>query len=515
MFKSHLYENSVERPVALELVLLAVLLVGTLFLCSYHLETYPAPWFDEGLGFQPAKNLVLYGEYGLRSSEGFQLFHPAIQTGPTVLLPMALAFRILGFGILQARSIIVLYSILAVFSFYRLVRSMHNRWVAFLASLLLISTFDHEFLSFIFMSRQVLAEVPALAFFWLGTLLWFRAWKSARWLALIWPGLFWGLAMLTKVQFALMLPAALIIFWLFDRISSRGLQIRHVLVPVLVSGLCVSIWYGIQILTLGFDDFWQQTMALGSAGRMHFLNFSPRRMASAVFQLLGSQLILFGLPGMLYIVGSGLRKREESEHRQVFLVVFTIVWLGWYAFLSIGWIRYAFVPAAMSTIFTARLLVDLWGWANQRHRACLQRLAFDPRRLAVGGMTVMLILSGMLPLVKKIVQSPDSGLRGLAHYLNTNVPEDVVIESWEWEIDLLTNHHYHHPPYEVTNAFTESLWYGSPISHDRYDFLVFRPAYLIEGPFAKWTGVYPQDFLRDKCTLVITIGEYDLYRVEE
>jgi 4-amino-4-deoxy-L-arabinose transferase-like glycosyltransferase len=160
-------KNNVKRSVGLELVLLAVLLVGALFLCSYRLETYPAPWFDEGLGFQPAKNFVFYGEYGLRSSEGFQSFHPAIQTGPTVLLPIALVFRVFGFGILQARSIIVIYSILAMLSFYALIRSTCNRWVALLASLLLISTFDHEFTSFIFMSRQVLAEVD-LARFALG-----------------------------------------------------------------------------------------------------------------------------------------------------------------------------------------------------------------------------------------------------------------------------------------------------------------------------------------------------------
>ncbi len=248
---------------------------------------------------------------------------------------------------------------------------------------------------------------------------------------------------------------------------------------------------------------------------MHFLNLSPRRMMSAIFQLLGSQLVLFGLPGMLYIIGSSLQKREEGEHYQVFLVAFTIVWLGWYVFLSIGWMRYAFVPAVMSTIFTARLLADLWSWINQHHQVCPRRLTFDPKRLAVGGMIVMLILSGMLPLVKQIVQSPDSGLREMAHYLNTNVPDDVVIESWEWEVDLLTDHTYHHPPYEVTNAYTEQIWYGVPVPPNTYDLQAFRPVYLIVGPFAKWTGLYPQEFLEEECTLLLGAGEYDLYKVEE
>lgn len=503
-----------RRANGVEAILIIGIFICILLLCLYRLETYPAPGFDEGLNFQAAKNVALDGQYGLRSTEGFVGFHPALQTGPTVLLPVALVFRLAGTGVLQARLVSVFYTVLALAVFYWLVRKICDRKVAFLASLLLIFTFDHEFTSFVFMGRQMLGEIPALAFFWMGTLLWFRAWKSPRWVALVCPGLLWGLAMLTKVQFALVLPAALLLFWLFDRISHKKLQIRQILVSVLVSGLCVLVWYGYQVLSLGFADFWQQSTELGSAGVMHFCNLSPRRMVNVVLQLLGSQLILFGLPGMLYIVGSNLQKREESEHHQVFLVTFTIVWLGWYTFLSIGWVRYAFVPATMSTIFTARLLADLWGWTNQHHQACLQRLALDPRHLAVGGMTVMLILSGMLPLVKEIVQSPDNGLRELAHYLNTNVPDDVVIESWEWEVDLLTEHIYHHPPYEVTNAYTEQIWYDVPVPPNMYDFQVFRPMYLIVGPFAKWTGLYPRDFLEEKCTLLVSAGEYDLYRVE-
>jgi len=484
------------------------------FLMFYNLERYPAPWFDEGLNLQAAKNVALHGQYGLHSMEGFVAFHPAIQTGPTVVLPIAATFRLAGVGILQARVVVVFYTILALAAFYCLVRKTHNRRVALLASLLLIFTFDHESTSFIVMGRQVLGEVPTLAFLWLGVLVWFRAGENHRWSTLIGSGALWGLAMLTKVQCALILPVALIVFWLFDRVTKKELRIRQVLVPILVGGLCVSVWYGYQMLILGIADFWQQSTALGSAGVMHFLRISPRRTLGSLIQLSGSQLILFGLPGMLYTIGLGLRRREKSTHRRIFLVVFTLVWLGWYALLSIGWMRYAFVPAVMSTIFTAQLLMDLRDWAGQRYQDCPQRPTFGLRQLAIGGIVVMLLSSGMLPLVKKIVQAPDNGLQEFAHYLNANIPQDAVIESWEWEVDLLTDRTYHHPPYEITNALTERMWYGAPVSPQVYDFLAFHPDYLIRGPFARWTGIYPQDLLQ-YCSLVVTIGEYELYRVEE
>jgi 4-amino-4-deoxy-L-arabinose transferase-like glycosyltransferase len=502
-----------ESANKVEVILVACLIMCVLFLCLYRLEIYPAPWFDEGLVLQAAKNMAFTGRYELCSTEGCVKFHPAIQTGPTVLLPMALVFRFGGAGILQSRLLIVAYAILALAIFYWLVRTLCDRKVAFLASLLLIFTFDHEFTSFVLMGRQVLAEIPALAFFWLGTFVWIRAWQGSRWLGLVWAGLLWGLAMLTKVQFALMLPVTLVVFWLFDRISSKRLAVHHIVVPMLVSGGCMLIWYGYQIFSLGFADFWQQTMALGSAGGLHFLHFSPRRTVSAILQLMDSSLLILGLPGMLYVVLSSLQSGAERERQQVFLVVFVAVWLGWYAFLSIGWMRYAFVPAVMSTIFSARLLGDLWNWAGQRRRMLARWLPLTSGQVAVGGMIVMLLISGLVPMAKRIAESPDSGLQDLAQYLNAHIPTEAVIESWEWEVDLLTDHAYHHPPYDVTNAFTEHLWYGTPVSPDMYDPMDFYPEYLIVGRFAKWTGVYSQELCEQRSTLVKSFGEYDLYKI--
>jgi hypothetical protein len=190
-----------------------------------------------------------------------------------------------------------------------------------------------------------------------------------------------------------------------------------------------------------------------------------------------------------------------------------VVWLGWYALGSIGWMRYAFVPAATSTIFAARLLGDGWDWARQRGHVLGGRLPRTPGQVAVGGVIVALLLSGLVPLVRQIVQSPDSGLRELAQFLNAHVPTDVVVESWEWEVDLVTDHTYHHPPYEITNAFTEQVWYGTPAPTGIYDPLVARPAYLVVGSFARWTGIYSREFLERTCVLVGSFGEYTLCKV--
>ena len=89
-----------------------------------------------------------------------------------------------------------------------------------------------------------------------------------------------------------------------------------------------------------------------------------------------------------------------------------------------------------------------------------------------------------------------------------------MIESYEYELDILTNHTYHHPPEPLVTLATKYVYAGEPYPAEFYDFQAFRPAYIIIGPFAKWTGIYPSKFLREKCTLLVSAGEYDLYRVE-
>jgi 4-amino-4-deoxy-L-arabinose transferase-like glycosyltransferase len=110
------------RANRLEAIPIAGLVICILPLCLHRLGICPAPWFDEGLNFRAAKNIALNGHYGLRSAEGFVGFHPAIQTGPTVLLPMALVFRLAGTGVVQARLVTVFYTVLALAIFYVLAR---------------------------------------------------------------------------------------------------------------------------------------------------------------------------------------------------------------------------------------------------------------------------------------------------------------------------------------------------------------------------------------------------------
>jgi hypothetical protein len=88
-----------------------------------------------------------------------------------------------------------------------------------------------------------------------------------------------------------------------------------------------------------------------------------------------------------------------------------------------------------------------------------------------------------------------------------------VIESYEYELDIFSDHVYHHPPEPLITLATKHVYAGTPYPEGFYDPLDHDPAYLVVGPFAKWTEVYPPSFIQQNAELVHTEGHYDLYRV--
>jgi len=496
----------------------SIILVGLVvcFLAFYNLENYPPMWFDEGLNLQPPKNLLLYGQYALRSSEGFRVFDPALQTGPTVLLPIALIFKLVGIGLFQARLVVVIYALLMLVSLYGVTAAIFDRRTALIAGLLLILVSDHEFLSFTFMSRQVLGEVPALFFLLSGTWLWFRAWEYPRWRLLLLSGALFGLAVVTKVQFALMIPAAAICLWLTDRLWVRKLSLHKVVLPMLAMGFLMLLWYGLQSCILGAERFASNVSVLREGSGIHILSFSPLSALPAIWRLRNSHLLILGLLGMIYTLSLG--GRGWANLVVVFLVLFVLVWLGWYALFSIGWMRYAFVPVALCSIFAAKLIRDvtkmLPGDSETWRAASLTQRV----RMILAGVVILIIslivIGSGFSLAADVVGVSSNPAKQMAYYLDEHVPTDVVIESWEWELDLWTQHTYHHPATDITNPLTEHVWHGVPYSPEAYDFVSFSPSYLINGPFSKWTGIYTQDLLEREYPLVVSVGQYDLYKVD-
>jgi 4-amino-4-deoxy-L-arabinose transferase-like glycosyltransferase len=487
----------------------------------WNLDTYPPIWFVEGIHLQSPKNLVLYGEYALRESGVFYHFNSSVSTGPPLSLPIAFAFRVIGIDLWQARFVTVIYLILTTVVFYKLAHQLYGSRVGLLALGLIVAS---PGLGFVPLGRQVMGEVPSLFFFLLGTLGWVYATRRRQPLLLILAGLALGLAMITKNVYTLILPACWLLLWVIDRWRYRQLNFSYFLLPLSISLACLAAWYVYQFVSSGSTTFQQSILETGASASRSIFVFAPAQMLVSLKFLLGPNFYLaFGVPGLIYNIYLTIRGRQRLlELQRALLLVITVVWLVWYVFISVGWQRYAFPALMITALFAARLFLDL----GSRLARLIQSRANEKRRAIAPvinglGLVAIMTLFAFLPFYRTslyeeavaILSGNDTTVRRFANYLTTHVGPHVLIESWEWQIDFLTDHMYHHPPPSMLDVMVRHVFLGGLYFFDMYDFEQHHPDYIINGPFSKWTGLYPPDYLSQECTLVVSIGEYDLYKV--
>lgn len=120
----------------------ALLLVMAGGLLLVNLTTYPLPWFDEGYFMAVAKTLVRDGLYALPDSAGPWVMDPSITTGPSIIVPLALVFKLFGVGILQARLTAVMFGLLGLLAYSLLARRLVGAAWLVAALLLLAATLN-------------------------------------------------------------------------------------------------------------------------------------------------------------------------------------------------------------------------------------------------------------------------------------------------------------------------------------------------------------------------------------
>jgi hypothetical protein len=115
--------------------------------------------------------------------------------------------------------------------------------------------------------------------------------------------------------------------------------------------------------------------------------------------------------------------------------------------------------------------------------------------------------------MRNILAYRDTSAIQLAEFMETNIPPEAVIESWEWEIDALTSSlTYHHPTNVWVDRKTAEIHFGDVI-HDPYDPFEYQPSYLIDGPFSKFTDMYSDVISEGCCVEIFAAREYTLYQV--
>jgi len=503
----------------LEKVSLFILMVVAAFLVFHNLKFNPRPWHDEGSALSVPKTLVEDGVYAGKSSDGYQTFGAVQSVGPTLLLPVALSFKFFGIGLVQGRIVGAIYALLALFAFYALGRELFGWQTAFLSAVILLGSPAARFL---FYGRQVLGEVPAFGFFLSGWLAWLQGERSERrWLYLI-AGLLIGMAMVTKSSYIFIGFATIASLLVLDLFVYRQRKTAALMLTGLMALICVMVWTGWQWVYFGADTFYENVAKLRQLADSTTGFNLPTTVAALKF-LVGAESGHFyywwGFPSLIYVGLLSLR-RDHRSLTLASLLNFSLFWLGYYLLWSVPWVSYIFAPAATSALFVGKLWYDLLSsirvsWGRILSSARLDVQVEASLKLAATAALGLMILYPFQSIVRLNVLHQDHTPYQVAAFLNERVDPDSIVETWERELGVLTDHRYHFPDQALLARTHAAIYRGG-----LYDYALgadyfqrYRPSYLVVGWFARWTGIYDANFLAEHGELLTTIGEYEIYEL--
>lgn len=535
------------RKLDWERLFLILFVIISPILVFYNLELNPRPWHDEGSSLSIPKTLVENGVYATRNSDGYQTFGPVQSIGPTVVLPVALSFKFFGVGLLQGRIVSATYAVLTLWIFLYSGYYLFGRGTALLAVGLMLGS---PAAGYLLNGRQVLGEAPALGFFLAGWLMWAQGVNTDKKWYYGLAGLLIGLAMITKSQYIILGMATLGLLVVLDFAYYRQGIYKWLIVVACVAAACVAGWLIWQINYFGAETFNENASKMSQLAKST-VGFNLTSTIDALRFLFGSGsghfYFFWGWPALLY-VGVLSFKRNKQGLVLAFLTIFTWLWLAYFSFLIIPWFRYFFPAGVLGGLFVAKLFSDLakslWisgkeFWDEFRQVKMDALTIISPNVLisigAVAGLATIIL--GMGYQLQKVIRSDVLDKYGadeivnsnppqyyapqeITDYLNQYIEKDKVIETWERELGVLTEHNYHYPDQVMLAQVHSRLYRGGNDMYSLGDeyFAQVHPDYLIIGWYSRLNNIYNMDTVEKHGDKIASFGSgewrYDVYKLE-
>lgn len=485
-----------------------VLFIGYIaFILLYNLLQWPPPWYDEATVLRVSKNFAFNGVYADYSSDGNRYTGPLMSVGPTVLLPIAMGYKLFGVSIELARLVMVFYSVLTLLAVYGLGIVLFNKRFAFLAVVLFVAIPPIE--QFI---RTVLGEIPSLFFLFAGLWLWMRD-ERPNWVVLMGSGVLLGLGSITKTQMGVCILAALVAATLLNFIWFRSRRWVYFVVPTVVAGIILAGWmyYTANILGTGDRNFAadadliRKTTAVALAPSFEVIRINVTKLLE--WNVLFVPALVLGLIFLF--------RRDKEGQQWTTLYLLVLASTGFFV-ASNGSFRYLYPAQALIVVFIAYILYQLLiafpvNW--QGLRAIWRGKTLSASTLL--SFMVLALIVGMLvlPVYRKtsnVIFDADSYAYKVVDYLKANFPPRTLIETTEAQISLLTDHIYHEPP----DSFRVERMMEDHLGIKRIKLYDFRewvdPDLVIVGPTAGVRETYPDKHLADY-PLIKQFGPYRIY----
>lgn len=500
--------------------LIIIILVGSI-LSFCNLRAYipgtatHALWFDEGMNLMVPANFVLYGEYGLWSETGdFVSFPAEISTGPVVLLPISLSFKLFGIGLWQGRMVMGVYLLLLMISFYTLVKWIYDEFTGILAlGFLLTGAIGNPFAnqSYPFEpvthSRYVIGEVPGFFYFTLGACIWFftlqnrNKGNNRNSIGFIFTGIAFGLAIQAKMIYFLIL-VAFVLWSLISRqnFSDMLIVLGGAIVPGIIwalyqVSLSKEITFG-TINILGWHNY--DATAVGTLTSVKDLLLRLRN-------LIGWGFFVLGIPAMLYEMIYLKSDSSQNYHNpkyviRGFLIVFTIIWLGWYWISILGRVRHSLAAAFTINIFVASFFVAMSGglpiaWQTLKQGWNKFSFWFEySRPICVFFLMCLILLNPAMRLVKNSLVERDDSPYQVAEFLSRSGRPSII--GSERELDFLLGY-----------RLFDLIWRKELKLPTRIDFI------LCGSQTRNWLEKCPPDNLFQNYQEVFSSGDYKVYKL--
>jgi len=370
----------------------------------------------------------------------------------------------------------LVYALLAALGLYRLAAALFGPTTAVLAVLVLCASGEAGPAS----TRAVVGEIAALAYLFWGAVIFAKARRGGSVSDDVAAGGLFGLAVLTKGQFGLLIPA-LIGAWLVTR-QTAGFGFRRLAAVLGALVAPVAAWQLLQLISLGWPSYLEhlqeQRAALSVSANAPLLSETWNNAQ----YVLSSPVLILGLIGLAYVLWR--TKIVGAPAERLILPFFAVLWLVWFLSFSVGYARYAIPLIATCTLFAAVLTLDVLH-------------AFRPVRLILVPLVGVALLVGIASQFMVLAQQSDSSAAQMGAFITQQVEPQASIESLEWELDVLTDRAFHHPP-----PFVPAIPYAVPAS----------TAYLVDGPASKATQLYVGEVEQNTYDHLAGVGPYDLYR---
>ena len=496
----HSSGRSRQHRVAIFIATVIALIVAA----AYKQPFWPATWIDEGFVTNGAMTLATRHAYGTSSADGVRVVHPTlVANGPGVLIPVAMAMRVGGVGVTAARGTAAVFMVICGLLVRRTATRLANP-VAGVAALVLLLAMPRE--GFLYFGRMALGNVPGLVYVFLGLALWVSAVERTSLALGALAGLLFGLAAVTKAQWSLVLPPALALAWLVHRAVLRRHDTRIFAATALGALAPLLLWYAARWAMQGGALFAEDLGELQETSRWNVLAFDPGRYAAgSLWYLVSSGVAAVWATALGFAVWA-LRHRRVDAHPVVLPAALAAVWMTWYVVVSVGWPRYAFEGFALSTALAGAAIGrwrEIWtSFAPVRQLVAIRVAAVAIAAMLAGGVTAHAIAR-----VRDLATAPDRSAQTFSATLAALVGPGQLVESWEWQLDVLVDRPLHHPDDLWVGRYTAQIFGGVPV-RDTYDWRRASPRYLVDGPFSKFTGIYRAGLTEGCCTLVASDGQY-------